>query len=168
MLSHSVSLTYIYAFISPPPLLKGTWHCCEEQQRLCVHVLLWALGSEWSLWRLSPRWTSSRRACLGWAGPGWAGLPPAGEPLAGCLGSAAPCRLARRVGGGWCSLTGVVPLPSGGRGGNKKSSVTSRLMGRGITARSCNWWCCSHLCAKPSKHTVGGWQGCVGFFTPRA
>lgn len=49
-------------------------------------------------------------------GPG----APAGKPLAGRHGSAAPCRLARRVGRGGRLLTGIVPLPSRGQGGNKK------------------------------------------------
>lgn len=140
MLSHSVSLTYIYAFISPPSSTQGDLALLRRTAAtLCPRpavsprerVESLALITQVDIQPESLPW-------LGWAGPGWAGLPPAGEPLAGCLGSAAPCRLARRVGGGWCSLTGVVPLPSGGRGGNKKSSVTSRLMGRGITARSCN------------------------------
>lgn len=92
---------------------------------------------------------------------------PAGKPLAGCLGSAAPCRLSQR--GGLRSVFADRGCPhaqwkQGWRKEKKrrKSSVTSRLMGRGITVRLCDWWCCLHLCAKSSKHTVSGWQGCVG------
>lgn len=149
-----MSLTYICTFI-PFFSLVGfgsaersssdsvSMSCCEPS------------GASWVCGAYHPGGHPAREAAS--AGPG----APAGKPLARCLGSAASCRLARRVGCGWCTLTGVVPLPSRGRGGNE-SSVASHLMGQGITARLCNWWCCSHLCAKPSKHTVGGWQGCVG------
>lgn len=71
--------------------------------------------------------------------PAWAGpCAPAGKPLAGCHGSAAPCRLTRRVGCGRCSLTGgLSPCPAEA-GVEIKSSVTSHLMGRGITVNLCN------------------------------
>lgn len=133
--------------------------CWGGQQRLCIHVPLCALRGEWSAWCSSPRWTSSLRAI---PGPGRG--PPAGgasvrAPGLGCSmssGSAGGPRVVLLADRG-------CPCARRRRGVEIKSSVTSPLMGRGITARSCNWWCCLHLCAKPSKHAVGGWQGCVGF-----
>lgn len=144
---------HTFALLFPFSLLVGFGRA--KQQQLCIHAPLRTLRSEWSPWRLSPRWTSRQGGCLS---PGQA--PPAGKPLARCLGLAAPCRLAQR--GGLHSVfadrgLSLCPAEAGRARGRSNGPRHCCEIARLMCAR-----CCLHLCAKSSKHTVSGWQGCVG------
>lgn len=117
-----------------------------QQQRLCIHIPLWALGVS-----VGTQVDSSRR---GSSSPGRA-------PLLDRLWPGASARLLPVV---WPSGRAAAAACRQGLslGPVGKSSVSSQLKGWGITVRSCDWCCCSHLCSWQSKHTVGGSQGCVG------